>query len=114
VIGWWIYAAMGRPNGKPKHSHGRQDHYHTPKPKWQSTFVGVTHCGGGCALGDSIAAPIVSALVFTVLGTELLAHFTGEFISAYLFGIAFQLLPMLEMGETSVAKAFINAIKADT
>lgn len=143
VIGWWIYAVMGRPDGMPRdgghdhadhghnhdHSHhdhhhdhdhhdqhqgGGHQHHHAPKPKWQSVFVGVTHCGGGCTLGDSLAAPLVSALGFTMLGSELLAHLTGEFIAAYAFGIAFQLLPMLQMGETNVGRAFVNAIKADT
>lgn len=146
VIGWWLYAVMGRPDGMPRdgghvhqehqehqehQSHAAHDqhhsehhhdghqgrdhhHHHAPKPKWQSVFVGVTHCGGGCTLGDSLAAPLVSTLGLTVFGSELLAHFTGEFIGAYVFGIAFQLLPMLQMGETNVGRAFVNAIKADT
>lgn len=128
VVGWWIYKLMGRPDGMPRNKQGGHEqpdhtdndhsdgheHHHTTKPKWQSVFVAVTHCGGGCTLGDSSAAPLVSILGFTVLGSELLGHFTGEFIAAYLFGIAFQLLPMLEMGETSIGRAFIKAIKADT
>lgn len=124
AVGWWMYTAMGRPDGMPKdknsgheshdHEGGGHAHHHALKPKWQSVFVGVTHCGGGCTLGDCLMAPVVSALGITVLGSELLAHFTGEFIGAYLFGIVFQLLPMLEMGETRITKAFLNAIKADT
>ena len=35
---------MGRPGGG-----------HKEKPFWQTTFVGVTHCGAGCTLGDIIA-----------------------------------------------------------
>lgn len=118
VIGWIAYWFMGRPDGMPRdgghaHDHGG-GHHHAPKPKWQSVFVGVTHCGGGCTLGDAVAAPIVAATGFIVLGSTLLGHYVGAFIGAYLFGLAFQILPAMEMGETNIAKAFINAVKADT
>jgi hypothetical protein len=105
-IGWWLYERMGRPDVLAGG--------HTHKPKWQSVFVSATHCGGGCALGDSIAAPIVSAIGASLLGIALLAHFVGEFIAAYLFGILFQFLPIMSMGERNPARALVNAIKADT
>lgn len=110
LAGWWIYRIMGR--AAP--AHHDHDHHHADKPKWQSVFVSVTHCGGGCTLGDSLAAPIVSALGITLFGSVLLAHFAGEFIGAYLFGILFQFLPIMSMGERSPVKALIDAIKADT
>ncbi len=106
VFGWWVYKKLGRPDAEAG------DHVH--KPHWQSTLVGVTHCAGGCVLGDSIAAPLVTVAGFTVFGVLLLGHFVGEFVAAYLFGIAFQMLPMMAMGETNPIKAFVNAIKADT
>lgn len=111
VVGWWLYTTMGRAEGTSGSGHG---HHHASKPKWQRVFVGVTHCGGGCTLGDSIAAPIVAVTGFTLLGSELLGHYAGAFIGAYLFGLLFQILPMLEMGETNIARAFVNAVKADT
>ncbi|MES1937161.1 hypothetical protein C27AD_12446 [Salinisphaera hydrothermalis C27AD] len=106
VFGWWIYLKLGRPDAEAGG--------HVHKPQWQSTLVGVTHCAGGCVLGDSIAAPIVSIVGFTVAGSLLLGHFVGEFFAAYLFGIAFQMIPMMSMGESNPFRAFINAIKADT
>ena len=106
VFGWWVYKKLGRPDAEAGG--------HTDKPFPQSVLVGVTHCAGGCVLGDSIAAPVVSAIGFTIAGSLLLGHFAGEFIAAYLFGIAFQMLPMMSMGESNPLRAFINAIKADT
>ncbi|GHB16331.1 DUF4396 domain-containing protein [Salinicola rhizosphaerae] len=101
--------------GSQHPGHGSHAHHHGgDKPKWQSVFVGVTHCGGGCTLGDSVAAPIVALTGFTVLGSTLLGHFVGAFIGAYLFGLAFQILPAMEMGEKNLARAFVNAVKADT
>lgn len=118
VIGWVAYWFMGRPDGRSRHSDHDADagagHHHAAKPKWQSVFVGVTHCGGGCTLGDALAAPIVAATGFTVLASTMLGHFVGAFIGAYVFGLVFQILPAMEMGETNIARAFINAVKADT
>lgn len=122
LIGWWMYATMGRAEATPSSedrdsqhdSHEQHGHHHADKPKWQSVFVGVTHCGGGCTLGDAIAAPIVALAGFTVLGSTLLGHYVGAFIGAYIFGLAFQIMPAMEMGERNIAKAFINAVKADT
>jgi hypothetical protein len=84
------------------------------QPFWQSVFVSATHCGGGCTLGDSVAAPIVAATGFTLAGSTLLGHFAGQFIGAYLFGIAFQVLPIMEMGTRGPGRALLDAIKADT
>jgi hypothetical protein len=106
VFGWWVYKKLGQPDALAGG--------HTDKPQWQSVAVSVTHCSGGCVLGDSIAAPIVSAIGFTVFGMLLLGHFVGEFIAAYLFGILFQILPIMSMGESNVFKALVAAIKADT
>jgi hypothetical protein len=74
IFGWWIYKKLGRP--------GAEAGGHTDKPFPQSVLVGVTHCAGGCVLGDSIAAPIVSIVGFTVAGSLLLGHFAGEFVAA--------------------------------
>lgn len=115
VVGWLIYIVMGRPDGmSPDSQSGHGGHQHATKPKWQSVFVSVTHCGGGCTLGDSVAAPIVALTGFTVLGSELLGHFTGAFIGAYLFGLAFQIMPIMGMGESNFGKALVQAVKADT
>ena len=119
VVGWWLYQTMGRPDGIPRASnHGRGDraggHQHMKKAPWQSVFVGTTHCGGGCTLGDSVAIPIVAVTGFSVAGSMLLSHYVAEFIAAYLFGILFQFLPAMSMGQSTPTQALVAAIKADT
>lgn len=108
LVGVWAYAAMGRRCGAG--TAARQG----AKPFWQSVFVSATHCGGGCTLGDCIAAPLVSALGFTVAGSLLFGHFVGEFIAAYLFGVLFQFLPIISTTSRSPARALRDAVKADT
>lgn len=105
VIGVWMYWQMGRPAAL-----GRGG----DKPYWQSVFVSATHCGGGCTLGDSLAAPLVQLTGFTVAGSVLYGHFVAEFIAAYLFGILFQYLPIRAMGRRSRAGALWDAVRADT
>lgn len=105
VLGIWMYWRMGRPAARG----GGEN-----KPYWQSVFVSATHCGGGCTLGDSIAAPLVRLTGFTVAGSLLYGHFVGEFIGAYLFGILFQYLPIRAMSSRSRWQALWDAVRADT
>lgn len=120
VIGWWIYRRLGHVEHHGQahdHHHGHQHghgHSHGDKPFWQGVFVSTSHCGGGCVLGDAIAAPLMSLSGAVVFGSALLGHFVGEFIAAYAFGILFQFLPIRAMGEDPWPTALKNAIKADT
>ncbi|WP_203142032.1 DUF4396 domain-containing protein [Marinobacter mangrovi] len=101
VVGWWLYKRIGLKG-------------HGEKPLWQGVFVSTTHCGGGCTLGDTVAAPLMTLLGVTVLGSALLGHFVGEFVGAYLFGILFQFLPIMSMGHGNWRSALKDAVKADT
>lgn len=114
VIGLAMYWLMGRVRAHADQNHGTGHRHGGEKPFWQSVLVSVTHCGGGCTLGDSIAAPLVSSFGLTIAGSVLLAHFAGEFVAAYLFGILFQFLPIMAMGERNPVRGLINAVKADT
>ncbi|REC94820.1 DUF4396 domain-containing protein [Kushneria indalinina] len=120
VLGWWVYQKMGRTaradqghDASEHHQHGGHEH-HGDKPQWQGVFVSATHCGGGCTLGDITAAPLATALGFTLFGSHMAGHFLLAFVAAYAFGILFQYLPIREMGERSPKAGLLDAIKADT
>ncbi len=108
VIGWRLYTAMGRPMAV--------DSGQTPgeKPRWKSVFLSSTHCGSGCVIGDIIGAPIVFATGLTIAGQRLFAEYVVEFSIAYLFGIAFQYLPIRAMRKVAPQEAVLDAVKADT
>lgn len=72
----WAYYAMGRPSNDEK-----------KKPLWQSVFVGVTHCGGGCTLGDIIAENLVFYTSVTVGASAFRASLLLDYACAYLLGI---------------------------
>ncbi|MFC0338193.1 protein of unknown function [Kushneria avicenniae] len=130
VLGWWAYQKMGRAAPAHQghqacghHEHGGHEHddhashdghHHSDKPEWQGVFVSATHCGGGCTLGDIVAAPLATATGFAFLGSHMAGHFLLAFLAAYAFGILFQYLPIREMGERSPRRALIDAVKADT
>ncbi|RKQ95859.1 uncharacterized protein DUF4396 [Kushneria sinocarnis] len=115
VIGWWAYVAMGRaPPANEQQAHHGQHHHGGGKPKWQGVFVSATHCGGGCTLGDVVAAPLASATGFALFGSEIAGHFVLAFIAAYAFGVLFQYLPIRAMSDSGPGEALRDAIKADT
>src|SRR5919205_1395738 len=80
VVGQWFYRAMGA-------AHGGQD------AGAKSVFLSALHCGAGCVIGDIVAVAL--------FGPNLAA----EFVLAYLFGIAFQYLPIRAMRDISPAAA---------
>jgi hypothetical protein len=77
-------------------------------------FVSTTHCAAGCVIGDIIGEPIVFRAGWTLFGERLYAEFLVLFVLAYIFGIAFQYLPIRAMRQISGRAALLETIKADT
>jgi hypothetical protein len=96
VIGGWFYRAVGRPPVAHAQHAAAQD------ARWKSILLSATHCGAGCVIGDVVAVALFGP------------SFAIEFAFAYLFGIAFQYLPIRAMRDISPAAALWEAIKADT
>jgi Domain of unknown function (DUF4396) len=59
-------------------------------------------------------APVVFWAGWTLFGSRLFAEFLVLFVLAYIFGIAFQYLPIRAMRRISRREALVEAIKADT
>jgi uncharacterized protein DUF4396 len=91
VIGLWLYRAMGRSIATHAHHAGGN-----------GVFLSALHCGAGCVLGDIVAVALFGP------------SFAAEFAFAYLFGIAFQYIPIRAMRDIRPAAALRDAIKADT
>jgi hypothetical protein len=112
VLGWLLYADMARrtPMSMSMDMHAARG----GRPFWKSVFVSTTHCAAGCVIGDVIGAPIVFWAGWTLFGERLYAEYLVLFILAYIFGIAFQYLPIRAMRRISRRVALLEAIKADT
>src|SRR5580693_3582749 len=113
ILGWFLYIDMTRrtPMNMSMDMHAAQG---GGRPFWKSVFVSTTHCAAGCVIGDIIGAPIVFWAGWTLFGERLYAEFLVLFVLAYIFGIAFQYLPIRAMRRISRRLAFLEAIKADT
>jgi Domain of unknown function (DUF4396) len=113
VLGWSLYGDMARrkPMSMAKDMHAAPG---GGRPFWKSVFVSTTHCAAGCVIGDIIGAPIVFWAGWTLFGSRLFAEFLVLFVLAYIFGIAFQYLPIRAMRRISRREALLEAIKADT
>jgi hypothetical protein len=97
----WAYWRMGRPGG------------HNEKPFWMKTFVGATHCGAGCTLGDVIAEFVVF-FAGIVIGSAFGAELVLDYALAFTFGIAFQYFSIVPMRDLKPMEGIVAALKADT
>lgn len=84
------------------------------KPFWESIFVSATHCGAGCTLGDIVSEWGVFITGLTIAGITLFASYIFDFTLAWILGVVFQYLAIVQMRQTSFGKAIKEAIKADT
>lgn len=100
----WAYRSMGISDKQ----HGKG------QPFWQVVFKGVTHCGGGCTLGDLIAEWGVFILAFEIVGIALWPEFIFDYLLAYILGILFQYFAIAPMRGLGLRDGLIAAIKADT
>lgn len=98
VLAYWRF---GRSNG-------------ARKAFWEKVFVGDSHCGAGCSIGDFAGGWLVFLTGITVAGSELWADYAVDFLLAYLLGIMFQYFAIAPMRNLSGWAAIQAAIKADT
>ncbi len=99
----------------PHHIVGtHESKYRKGKPFWETIFVSATHCGAGCTLGDVISEWSVFITGISIAGVALYASFIFDFTLAWLLGIIFQYIAIIQMQRMSVRKALAQAIKADT
>ncbi|WP_455380818.1 DUF4396 domain-containing protein [Acidihalobacter prosperus] len=114
-LGWLAYQQLGRgPQSGDSAGHKHGHHHATPRPFWQSVFVSVTHCGGGCTIGDIVAETSLYLSGLVLFDSTLLTSYILDFLLAFVIGILFQYLPIREMGESSRWRALVQALKADT
>ena len=105
----WTYFTFGREKSS------QRDHAaHREKPFWQQVWVGTTHCGAGCTLGDIIAEFAIFAAGVTLFGSMLLASFCADFLLAYLLGVIFQYFSIAPMRNLHGWPGIRAALKADT
>lgn len=114
-LGLLMYFTLGQGLSKGKMAeNGEMRHDKARKPFWQSVLVGALHCGGGCTLGDLIAANVLLAFPVVIFGSRLAGEWTVEFIVAFIIGIVFQYYAIKPMKKLSSKDAFVAAVKADT
>jgi hypothetical protein len=135
-LGLWAYYAMGRqsahagmekmrrheghqhPRPRPpmqRSSHGGHDeHQGDGKPFWQKAFVGTTHCGAGCTLGDVIGEFGIFATGLILFNSKLATAYAVDFALAYLIGVVFQYFSIAPMRHLGLWEGLKAAVKADT
>jgi len=105
------YRMLGLSGGQ-RHQEDRGDD--ASEPYWHSVFKGVTHCGGGCTLGDIVGEWAVFIMGVTVAGLALWPEYLADFLLAYILGIVFQYFSIAPLRGLGLTDGIIAAIKADT
>jgi hypothetical protein len=77
-------------------------------------WIGVTHCGAGCTLGDIAAEWLVFVAGLTLASSRLLASYALDFALAYLLGVLFQYYSIAPMRKIAGWEGIKAALKADT
>ena len=111
-LGWLAYKRWGRLNspryvqltGEPRAGY----------PFSVSVGISDTHCGAGCALGDAIGEWALFAFGATIAGAALWPEYIADFLLAFVFGIAFQYLAIVQMRRLGFRESLIRALKSDT
>jgi hypothetical protein len=84
------------------------------KPFWETIFVSATHCGAGCTLGDVVSEWSIFLSGVTIAGLALWPSYIFDFTLAWVLGIIFQYLAIVQMRKISLREGLFEAIKADT
>jgi hypothetical protein len=107
-IAIWLYWTLGRP--APSHPGDESSH---ARPFWKTILVEAMHCGAGCVLGDVVAEFAIAITGVTIAGGALLTHYIGDYVLAFIFGIAFQYFAIVPMRNLSPLPGILAAIQAD-
>lgn len=108
----WTYFSFGREKSMPHPSHEMTSE--PGKPFWKKVWVGGTHCGAGCTLGDIIAEWGIFWTGFSLFGSTMAASYFLDFTSAYVLGIVFQYASIAPMRGLHGWPGIKAALKADT
>ena len=110
-VGLWAYWNWGRPKS-PKFE--RENGPTGPRPFRVRVAVSASHCGGGCTLGDIVAAWLVFALGLSVAGLALPWELGLGYLFALAFGIGFQVWAIRPMNPGLPASNLLKrAFRAD-
>jgi hypothetical protein len=103
-----------RQGGHQQVDHGAERSGGSGQPFWQIVFKGVTHCGGGCTLGDLIGEWGIFISAATLAGIALWPEYIADYLLAYVLGIAFQYFAIAPLRGLGLKDGLIAAVKADT
>lgn len=83
------------------------------RPMWATVFVGVSHCGAGCVLGDLVGEWLIYGTGAMIRGHDIWPCLLVDYAFALLFGIFFQYFSIAPMSGEYGPKTLVRAAKAD-
>ncbi len=112
-VAGWFYFRHGRRQSKPMIKElGEVDP--DDLPTWTVLGKAVSHCGGGCTLGDIAGEWLVVTAGLSIAGKGLWADIPMDFAWAWTLGVVFQYFTIVPMRNIGKVAGIWAAIKADT
>lgn len=84
-----------------------------PRPFYLRVAAGTAHCGAGCSLADLLGGWGFFFFPWVLAGSAVIGEWTGEYLLALVFGVAFQYAAIQPMLHLPVAAAIARAFKVD-
>jgi hypothetical protein len=110
-LGLLAYARWGR----PQTARWEKEHGAAPERPFPATVaIGVSHCGGGCTIGDVIGGWLVFLLALQIAGVALFAEYAVDFAIAFALGIAFQYFAIAPMRGLGLRDGIVASVQADS
>ena len=110
-VGLWAYVRWGKPKSPKAESENGPT---GERPFRVRVAVSASHCGGGCTLGDIVAAWLVFALGLTVAGLALPRELGLGSLLALAFGVGFQVWAIKPMNPDLTGSSLLKRVfKAD-
>jgi hypothetical protein len=108
LVLYWRWGRVG-----PTDHAGSADPVMSPRPRWATMAIEVSHCGSGCTLGDLISEWVIYAFALAVAGRVLSAEYIGDYVLALALGIVFQYFAIAPMRGLGLRDGLKAAAKAD-
>ncbi len=108
----WAYRRFGRLRSRRWRDEVGLDEM-PEQAEWVHVALGVSHCGGGCTLGDIVASLAVFWLGLSVAGLALYPEYVADYLAAVVLGVAFQYFAIAPMRGLGLRKGLLQAARAD-
>ena len=108
-----FFDRQGRLWADTNRANNRRDELMSSRPMWVMVFIGVSHCGAGCVLGDLVGEWLVYSIGARINGADIWPSLLIDYAFALLFGLMFQYFSIAPRAGEWGLRTMLRAILAE-